>query len=128
MNNIKIFLPTLPEQHEIVRLIDDLLARERAAQQAAEQALASIDLMKKSILARGYSTAIGDEGGFAPDLKSNREAIDLILEAVEKAGYAQFVLATALLGIPTLLLIVLQWGREHRERNTAAPAASEAPK
>lgn len=34
MNNIKIFLPTLPEQHEIVRLIDDLLARERAAQQA----------------------------------------------------------------------------------------------
>ena len=51
MNNIKIFLPTLPEQHEIVRLIDDLLARERAAQQAAEQALASIDLMKKSILA-----------------------------------------------------------------------------
>ena len=37
-------------------------------------------------------------------------------------------LATALLGIPTLLLIVLQWGREHRERNNAAPAASEAPK
>ncbi len=47
---------------------------------------------------------------------------------VEKAGYAQFFLATALLGIPTLLLIVLQWGREHRERNNAAPAASEAPK
>ena len=46
--------PTLPEQHEIVRLIDDLLARERSAQQAAEQALASIDLMKKSILARAF--------------------------------------------------------------------------
>lgn len=44
--------PTLSEQHEIVRLIDDLLARERSAQQATEQALASIDLMKKSILAR----------------------------------------------------------------------------
>ncbi len=44
--------------------------------------------LKKAIHARGYSTAIGDEGGFAPDLKSNREAIDLILEAVEKAGYA----------------------------------------
>ncbi|NLM71117.1 MAG: phosphopyruvate hydratase [Synergistaceae bacterium] len=43
--------------------------------------------LKKSMLSRGYSTAIGDEGGFAPDLKSNREAIDLILEAVEKAGY-----------------------------------------
>ena len=42
------------EQHEIVRLIDDLLARERSAQQATEQALASIDLMKKSILARAF--------------------------------------------------------------------------
>lgn len=55
MNNIKIFLPTLPEQHEIVRLIDDLLARERAAQQA----LASIDLMKKSILARAFCGELG---------------------------------------------------------------------
>lgn len=40
IKDILIPLPTLPEQHEIVRLIDDLLARERAAQQAAEQALA----------------------------------------------------------------------------------------
>lgn len=54
-----ISLPTLPEQHEIVRLIDDLLARERAAQQAAEQALASIDLMKKSILARAFRGELG---------------------------------------------------------------------
>lgn len=59
MNNIKIFLPTLPEQHEIVRLIDDLLARERSAQQATEQALASIDLMKKSILARAFRGELG---------------------------------------------------------------------
>ena len=59
MNNIKILLPTLPEQHEIVRLIDNLLARERAAQQAAEQALASIDLMKKSILARAFRGELG---------------------------------------------------------------------
>lgn len=51
--------PTLPEQHEIVRLIDELLARERAAQQAAEQALASIDLMKKSILARAFRGELG---------------------------------------------------------------------
>lgn len=47
------------EQHEIVRLIDDLLARERAAQQAAEQALATIDLMKKSILARAFRGELG---------------------------------------------------------------------
>ncbi|MBS1362427.1 MAG: hypothetical protein HPZ77_10065 [Acidaminococcaceae bacterium] len=59
MNNIKIFLPTLSEQHEIVRLIDDLLARERAAQQATEQALVSIDLMKKSILARALRGELG---------------------------------------------------------------------
>lgn len=51
--------PTLPEQHEIVRLIDDLLACERSAQQAAEQALASIDLMKKSILARAFRGELG---------------------------------------------------------------------
>lgn len=51
--------PTLPEQHEIVRLIDDLLARERSAQQATEQALASIDLMKKSILARAFRSELG---------------------------------------------------------------------
>ncbi|MBI4537738.1 MAG: phosphopyruvate hydratase [candidate division NC10 bacterium] len=36
---------------------------------------------------KGYSTAVGDEGGFAPDLKSNEEAIQLILAAIEKAGY-----------------------------------------
>ena len=59
LNDLDIPLPSLPEQHEIVRLIDDLLARERAAQQAAEQALASIDLMKKSILARAFRGELG---------------------------------------------------------------------
>jgi enolase len=42
----------------------------------------------KSVLQdQGYATAVGDEGGFAPNLKSNREAVELILSAVEKAGY-----------------------------------------
>lgn len=59
LQEYQLLLPTLPEQHEIVRLIDDLLARERAAQQAAEQALASIDLMKKSILARAFRGELG---------------------------------------------------------------------
>lgn len=36
---------------------------------------------------KGYNTAVGDEGGFAPDLKSNEEAITVILEAIQKAGY-----------------------------------------
>lgn len=59
IKNVIINLPPLPEQHEIVRLIDDLLARERSAQQATEQALASIDLMKKSILARVFRGELG---------------------------------------------------------------------
>lgn len=44
--------------------------------------------LKKVLSARGYSTAVGDEGGFAPDLGSNEEAIEVILEAIEKAGYS----------------------------------------
>lgn len=59
LKQIKFKCPTLPEQHEIVRLIDDLLARERSAQQAVEQALASIELMKKSILARAFRGELG---------------------------------------------------------------------
>jgi enolase len=43
--------------------------------------------LKAVLGAKGYSTAVGDEGGFAPDLKTNEEAIEVILEAVEKAGY-----------------------------------------
>ena len=59
IGEFEIPLPTLSEQHEIVRLINDLLARERSSQQAAEQALASIDLMKKSILARAFRGELG---------------------------------------------------------------------
>ena len=36
---------------------------------------------------KGYNVGVGDEGGFAPSLKSNDEAIEVILEAIEKAGY-----------------------------------------
>ena len=43
--------------------------------------------LKKVLASRGYNTNVGDEGGFAPDLKSNQEAIEVILEAIEKAGY-----------------------------------------
>ncbi len=43
--------------------------------------------LKKVLDKRGYSTSVGDEGGFAPNLKSNREALELLVEAIEKAGY-----------------------------------------
>ena len=43
--------------------------------------------LKKVLHGKGLNTAVGDEGGFAPDLGSNREALDLIMEAIEIAGY-----------------------------------------
>jgi enolase len=43
--------------------------------------------LKGVLKKKGYNTAVGDEGGFAPSLKSNEEAVELILDAIEKAGY-----------------------------------------
>ena len=43
--------------------------------------------LKKVLAKKGYSTAVGDEGGFAPNLKSNEEAIESVLEAITQAGY-----------------------------------------
>src|SRR4029077_8170496 len=43
--------------------------------------------LKKVLSKKGYSTAVGDEGGFAPMLKSNEEAIESVLEAIAQAGY-----------------------------------------
>jgi enolase len=43
--------------------------------------------LKKVLKKKSYSTAVGDEGGFAPNLKSNDEALDLVLEAITQAGY-----------------------------------------
>jgi enolase 1/2/3 len=44
-------------------------------------------VLKSVLKEKGYNTSVGDEGGFAPNLKSNDEAIELILEAINKAGY-----------------------------------------
>jgi len=43
--------------------------------------------LKKVLSDKGYNTSVGDEGGFAPNLKSNEEAVEVILSAIEKAGY-----------------------------------------
>ncbi|HUK30212.1 MAG TPA: phosphopyruvate hydratase [Candidatus Acidoferrum sp.] len=43
--------------------------------------------LKAVLHSRGYSTSVGDEGGFAPNLKSNEEAVEFVLEAIRKAGY-----------------------------------------
>ena len=44
--------------------------------------------LKKVLKAKGYSVAVGDEGGFAPNLQSEEEALDVIVEAIKKAGYS----------------------------------------
>jgi len=44
-------------------------------------------LLKKELADKGYSTALGDEGGFAPNLKNNTEPLDLIMTCIKKAGY-----------------------------------------
>jgi enolase len=43
--------------------------------------------LKKVLRERGYGTGVGDEGGFAPSLQSNQEAVEVILEAIDRAGY-----------------------------------------
>lgn len=43
--------------------------------------------LKKVLKSQGYSTNVGDEGGFAPNIKSNEEAIQIVIQAIEKAGY-----------------------------------------
>ncbi|MDY5967533.1 MAG: phosphopyruvate hydratase [Sphaerochaetaceae bacterium] len=43
--------------------------------------------LKAVLKSKGYNTAVGDEGGFAPDLQSNEEALEVIMEAIKKAGY-----------------------------------------
>lgn len=44
--------------------------------------------LKKILKKKGYSVSIGDEGGFAPNLRTNREALDVLVEAIEAAGYS----------------------------------------
>jgi enolase len=43
--------------------------------------------LRKILSEKGYATSVGDEGGFAPNLKSNREALEILVKAIEKAGY-----------------------------------------
>ena len=55
--------------------------------EAIRMGMETFHALKQVLRGKGYSTAVGDEGGFAPDLKSNDEAVELILEAITKAGY-----------------------------------------
>ena len=55
--------------------------------EALRAGVETFHVLKKVLSKRGYNTNVGDEGGFAPDLGSNQEAIEVILEAIEGAGY-----------------------------------------
>ncbi|HEY2988636.1 MAG TPA: phosphopyruvate hydratase [Candidatus Binatia bacterium] len=59
----------------------------RTFSEALRAAAEVFQTLKKVLHKRGYSTAVGDEGGFAPSLKSNEEAVQLLLEAITQAGY-----------------------------------------
>ena len=55
--------------------------------EAIRMGMETFHTLKQVLRGKSYSTAVGDEGGFAPDLKSNDEAVEVILEAITKAGY-----------------------------------------
>lgn len=55
--------------------------------EALRMGVETFHTLKTVLKERGYSTAVGDEGGFAPSLKSNEEALEVLMEAIEKAGY-----------------------------------------
>lgn len=56
-------------------------------QESIRMGIETFHALKSILKGKGYDTAVGDEGGFAPNLKSNEEAIEVILEAITKAGY-----------------------------------------
>jgi enolase len=56
--------------------------------EALRMGVETFHTLKKVLKDQGHNTSVGDEGGFAPSLKSNVEAVELILEAIEKAGYS----------------------------------------
>ena len=63
-------MPNFPTIHEMVRAGSEIF-----------------HTLKEILKKKGYATSVGDEGGFAPNLKSNKEALDLIMEAIKQAGY-----------------------------------------
>jgi enolase len=62
-------------------------AKANSFREALRMGVETFHSLKTVLSGKGYNTAVGDEGGFAPNLKSNDEAVEVILKAIEKAGY-----------------------------------------
>lgn len=77
LNAVEMNTPPVIEQTEIVRILDDLLAKEQQAKEAAEEVLEQIDLIKKSILARAFRGELGTND------PSEESAVDLIKQIIE---------------------------------------------
>jgi enolase len=60
----------------------------RSFAQALQMGAETFHALKKVLTKKKYSTAVGDEGGFAPQLRSNQEAVEVLLQAIESAGYS----------------------------------------
>ena len=78
LNNLIIIVPIISEQLEIVRILDDLFAKEQQAKEAAESVLNQIDLIKKSILARAFRGELGTND------PSEENAVELLKEIISK--------------------------------------------
>lgn len=80
IGNWIINIPSFPEQNEIVRILDDLLAKEQQAKEVSEAVLEQIDLIKKSILARAFCGELGTND------PAEESAVELVKEVVEKSA------------------------------------------
>jgi enolase len=79
--------------------------------------------LKKVLAAKGLATSVGDEGGFAPNLPSNEAALDVIMEAIEKAGYVAG--KDIFLAIDTAATELLKDGKYHLASNNMILSSEE---
>lgn len=79
--------------------------------------------LRKVLKSRGYNTSVGDEGGFAPNLKSNEEALECILSAIEKAGYKPY--EQIRIAIDTAASVIYQDGKYNLASENRRLSSSE---
>lgn len=81
--------------------------------------------LKAVLKAKGYNTAVGDEGGFAPNLKSNEEALETIIEAIEKAGYKPGTEVMLAMDVASSELYNKETGKYHLEGEGVVKTSEE---